>query len=53
MYFIHHVMSKEPKHHNAIEKYVYDCVSIFVIQKLVCKNGRTILVIFYWRVGTY
>ena len=44
MYFIHHVKSKEPKDHNATEKYVYDCVSILVMQQLVCKNVRTILV---------
>ena len=44
MYFIHHVKSKERKHHNAVEKYVYDCVSILVIQQLLCINRRTILV---------
>ena len=30
MYFIHHILSKEPKDRNAIEKYVYDCVSILL-----------------------
>ena len=44
MYFIHHVKSKEPKDHNAIEKYVYDCVSILVIQQLVYKKCKSVLV---------
>ena len=34
----------EPKDHNAVEKYVYDCVSILVILQLIYINGRTILV---------
>ena len=41
-------MSKEPKDHNAVEKYVYDCVSILVILQLVCIIGIIILVFFLW-----